>query len=76
MPCPQDVAIGSLIGNMWFIYKVNGDKKAAQRYYNNVPPQRGVNANACNDCGVCLSKCPERVNIPEILRQMRNELGA
>lgn len=76
VPCPQDVAIGSLIGNMWFIYKVNGDKKAAQRYYNHVPPQRGVNANACNDCGVCLPKCPEHVNIPEILKQMRDELGA
>lgn len=76
VPCPQNVAIGSLIGNMWFIYKVNGNKKAAQRYYNHVPPQRGVNANACNDCSVCLPKCPEQVNIPEILRQMRNELNS
>ena len=31
-PCPKGVAIGSLIGQMWFIYKVTGNKAAARRH--------------------------------------------
>ncbi len=75
-PCPKGVAIGSLIGQMWFIYKVTGDKAAAQGYYNNVPTPRGVNADVCDGCGECLPKCPHHVDIPDLLRQMRAELKA
>lgn len=75
-PCPKGVAIGSLIGQSWFIYKVTGNKAALQGYYNNVPAPRGVNADACDGCGECLPKCPLHVNIPDLLRQMRAELKA
>lgn len=75
-PCPKGVAIGSLIGQMWFIYKVTGNKAAARGYYNNVPAPRGVNADACDGCGECLPKCPLHVNIPDLLRRMRAELKA
>lgn len=73
-PCPKGVAIGSLIGQMWFIYQVTGDKAAAQGYYDHVPAPRGVNAGACDGCGACLPKCPQHVNIPDMLRRMRAEL--
>ena len=75
-PCPKLVAIGSLIGQMWYIYKVTGNKKAAQAYYNNVPYPRGVNADACDGCGECLPKCPMHVDIPKVLKEMRAELKA
>lgn len=75
-PCPKLVAIGSLIGQMWYIYKVTGNRKAARAYYNNVPYPRGVNADACDGCGQCLPRCPMQVNIPAILAEMRRELKA
>ncbi len=75
-PCPKNVAIGSLIGQMWFTYKVSGNKTAAAGYYRNVPAPRGVNADVCDACGQCLPKCPHNVDIPGVLREMRNELKA
>ena len=75
-PCPKGIALGSLIGQMWFTYKVTGNKAAAQRYYNNVPAPRGVNADVCDSCGACLPKCPMHVDIPGVLRRMRDELKA
>ena len=75
-PCPKGIALGSLIGQMWFTYKVTGNKAADQRYYNNVPAPRGVNADVCDSCGACLPKCPMHVDIPGVLRRMRDELKA
>ena len=75
-PCPKHIAIGSLIGASWFSYKITGNKNALQRYYNNVPPPRGVNADVCDACGQCLPKCPQHVNIPAVLRQIREEVKA
>ena len=33
------------------------------------------NANVCNKCGLCIEKCPQRINIPEELEKVKNNLG-
>lgn len=74
--CQKKVAIGSLIGSVWFNYKITGNKASAESGYRNVPAPRGVNADVCDGCGQCLPKCPHNVDIPGVLREMRNELKA
>lgn len=73
-PCPKWVALGSLIGQMWFIYKATGNKNAL-RYYNNVPWPRGGNADTCDGCGACVPKCPNHINIPELIKEIRAEVS-
>jgi uncharacterized protein len=34
----------------------------------------GAKANKCNDCGDCLPRCPEELNIPNLLRDTHNRL--
>lgn len=31
-------------------------------------------AEKCKDCKACVSKCPQRINIPEIMKQIRKEI--
>ena len=32
------------------------------------------NANVCNKCGLCIEKCPQRINIPEELEKVKNNM--
>jgi uncharacterized protein len=56
-PCPQGIDIG------WVIWHVDqawtGVTPALRDGYNQFP----VKASACNECGVCLSRCPYAVDI-------------
>lgn len=72
--CPKHVAIGSIVGNAWFVYQVTKNKRPAANYFKSVPSPRGVGGAACYGCGLCLPHCPNNINIPEVLKQMRREL--
>ncbi|MDE6733928.1 MAG: 4Fe-4S dicluster domain-containing protein, partial [Desulfovibrio sp.] len=56
--------------------KADGDKARAHRLvnYSMSPVQRGDKPGACNDCGLCLPKCPQGIDIPAELRRIRGEL--
>lgn len=57
-------------------YKAEGDPARAKRLvkYSMSPIQRGDKPNACNDCGLCLPKCPQGINIPQELKRIQQEL--
>ncbi len=76
IPCPQNVAIGYLFNMVFNQYKADGDKARAHRLvnYSMSPVQRGDRPGACNECGQCLPKCPQGINIPEELKRVRREL--
>lgn len=76
IPCPQNVAIGYLFNMVFNQYKADGDRARAHRLVNfsMSPVQRGDRPGACNECGLCLPKCPQGINIPAELKRVRREL--
>ena len=78
IPCPHNVAIGYIFAYVYNNYLVHRDKKRALFDYtvSMSPIQRGAPASACVNCGACLAKCPQKLNIPELLKRVRNDLGS
>lgn len=75
LPCPQNVAIGYIMALVYNQYKANGNLARAKQLYSYMPPAlRGVKASACDGCGQCLSRCPQGINIPQMLHTVREEL--
>ena len=76
IPCPQNVAIGYLFNMVNNQYRADKDLARAKRLvkYSMSPIQRGDKPQACNDCGECLPKCPQGINIPEELKRIGREL--
>ena len=76
IPCPHNVAIGYIFAYVYNNYLVHRDKKRAIADYTVAmsPIQRGAPASACVNCGECLAKCPQKLNIPELLGRVRREL--
>lgn len=76
IPCPQNVAIGYLFNMVYNQYKAEGDPARAKRLvkYSMSPTQRGDLPQACNECGQCLAKCPQGINIPGELKRVQKEL--
>ncbi len=69
-PCPSGVDIPGnfAIYNEYLIY---GLKDNALKAYASL----AGNAANCIDCGACLSKCPQKINIPAKLRDVALALG-
>lgn len=76
IPCPHNVAIGYIFAYVYNNYRVHRDKRRAISDYtvSMSPIQRGAPASACVNCGACLAKCPQKLNIPELLKRVRNDL--
>lgn len=74
-PCPQNVAIGYIFDMAFDQYKANGNVERARRLIKNMPAVlRGVGPQACNDCGECLPRCPQAIQIPIELKRVQLEL--
>ena len=78
IPCPHNVAIGYIFAYVYNNYLLHKNKKKALFDYtvSMSPIQRGAPASACVNCGACLAKCPQKLNIPELLKRVRNDLEA
>jgi len=74
MPCPNNVEIPRIfqIYNDAVMYE---DMRTGQFMYNGPfgfqPDQR---ADSCLECGECLEKCPQKIDIPEWLKKIHGEL--
>jgi uncharacterized protein len=73
MPCPNGVNIPQNFSlyNDTFLFK---DAAMNSFIYNNFlnATQR---ASGCTECGICLEKCPQKIDIPNELKQVHKTLG-
>jgi predicted aldo/keto reductase-like oxidoreductase len=72
MPCPVGVDIP---GN-FHIYNQNEMFKndGADSYFYGLLVNKNADASVCVECGECIPKCPQHINIPVELAKMREEL--
>jgi predicted aldo/keto reductase-like oxidoreductase len=75
MPCPQEVNI-PYIFQMMNYHKVYGISEFARQGYAGIGAGwiRGKKADACTECGACETKCPQKLDIREQLRDSRKAL--
>jgi predicted aldo/keto reductase-like oxidoreductase len=73
LPCPSGVDIPRVfeIYNDLVMYSDDGRAKWA---YNNLLGE-GQRGDACTECGECLEKCPQHIEIPEWLEKAHERLG-
>ena len=67
MPCPNGVNIPRVF-EMANYYRVYGLREYAVEHYRALT-QRDHDASQCIDCGACLELCPQRIEIPDQLRE-------
>jgi predicted aldo/keto reductase-like oxidoreductase len=75
MPCPQGINIPEVL-RMRNYYRVLGLQEAKNRIKNAPNFDNGFKTENCIECGICESKCPNKVNTMELLKetlQIRNE---
>lgn len=68
LPCPSKVAIPFALGiyNCAFMF---GDKNRHQFEYKFFLPEE-QKADKCTQCGACIAKCPQKIDIPEELKKV------
>lgn len=69
-PCPAGIAIPDIF-KMYNNYRSSLIKWMSQREYFQL--DKGARADACVECGACLKKCPQKINIPEELKRVHKE---
>ncbi|MFA5646252.1 MAG: aldo/keto reductase [Candidatus Ratteibacteria bacterium] len=67
MPCPNNVSIPGIFHLYNLAHALGISKKATARYRSISVEQ---NADACIACGVCLPKCPQKIDIPKRLAEV------
>lgn len=71
MPCPVGVEIPRIFG-IYNQYKVSGNKWQFNSHYNGIPEDS--RADSCVNCGRCMKHCPQKIKIPDILKQIAQEV--
>ncbi|MBP5628068.1 aldo/keto reductase [bacterium] len=69
-PCPVGVVIPDIF-KMYNNYRSSLVKWMSQREYFQLAKES--RADACVECGACLKKCPQKINIPEELKRVHKE---
>jgi len=76
-PCPNEVNIPAIFEAL-IDCEVYGQKENAQIAYNNLGKpfwSPGKNATFCSECGECLDKCPQNIDIIEQLKHAHKVLS-
>lgn len=77
LPCPQDIQIPEMLRlrNLALAYDMTGFGSYRYKMFENASHWfPGKKATACNDCGDCLPRCPEKLAIPALLRETHDLL--
>ena len=70
LPCPQQIEIPAILSALNRHHV--GMEKAAQGYYQffkKMAKDNWVPASSCNDCGLCESKCTQRLAVRKLLKE-------
>ena len=69
LPCPSQVSIPSVFG-MYNEAMMFGDKQRLTKEYTSFISAEN-RADKCTNCGVCLSKCPQHIDIPTEMKKIK-----
>ncbi|KPQ38858.1 MAG: aldo/keto reductase family oxidoreductase [Phormidium sp. OSCR] len=78
LPCPEQIQIPEVLRlrNLAIAYEMESFGQYRYRMFENAghwfPGRRG---NRCTDCGDCLPRCPEQLDIPRLLRDTHARLA-
>ena len=71
MPCPFGVQIPRIFG-IYNQYKVSGNRWQFNSHYNSLP--KSGRADACVGCRRCVQRGPQKIQIPEMLAKIAEEV--
>jgi predicted aldo/keto reductase-like oxidoreductase len=77
LPCPEKIHIPEVLRlrNLAIAYDMKTFGEYRYRMFENAGHWfPGTKANRCTDCGDCLPRCPEQLNIPSLLRDTHERL--
>ncbi|MFW6357648.1 MAG: aldo/keto reductase [Chroococcales cyanobacterium] len=78
LPCPQEINIPEVLRlrNLAVAYDMTEFGQYRYQMFENAGHWfPGKKANSCIDCGNCLPRCPENLNIPNLLRDTHSRLN-
>ena len=70
-PCPVGVEIPRIFG-LYNQYRITGNYRQFRMIYDKLDDDE--RASACVKCGACLKKCPQKINIPDLLARIDAEI--
>ncbi|MBD2119648.1 aldo/keto reductase [Trichocoleus sp. FACHB-262] len=78
LPCPEAIQIPEVLRlrNLAIAYDMTNFGQYRYRMFENAGHWfPGMKANRCTDCGDCLPKCPEQLDIPALLQDAHERLN-
>jgi len=74
LPCPQNVNIPRVFST-YNQHQLNKPNMSSLIFYHHEMIKRGIAGDCCIECGQCTEKCPQSLDIPDLLKEAHKELS-